>query len=49
VPGTSGIYWSASTIIGSPGVAWNEDFSFGTVGFTSKTLTDYVRAVRGGL
>jgi hypothetical protein len=45
-------YWSSTTFVLFPGVAWAVDFDFGLVleGFdTNKVFNGFVRAVRGGL
>ncbi len=42
-------YWSSTTAQCSPLNAWLVDFESGFVDFSFKGLTDYVRAVRGGL
>jgi hypothetical protein len=41
-------YWSATTSAGNPDYAWGV-FFYGSENFNSKTDTNYVRAVRGGL
>ena len=42
-------YWSSSTYVFSPQAAWYVHFSDGGVLALNKTLSWYVRAVRGGL
>jgi len=39
-------YWSASTLVDSPDIAWVVVFSSGNVGFLDKTTDIYARAVR---
>jgi hypothetical protein len=41
-------HWSASTLAGDPGRAWDAYFDSGYVSFWSKTYASYVRAVRAG-
>ena len=41
-------YWSSSTDVGSPGLAWGVGFSGGCVLYNHKSIGHYVRAVRGG-
>lgn len=42
-------YWSSTTEQDLPNFAWNVDFNVGAVNGFEKSLTFYVRAVRGGL
>ncbi len=47
--GRGGVYWSASTVAGSPDNAWGADFAGGGQGPINKTLEPFfVRAVRAG-
>ena len=39
-------YWSASSMAGNPSMAWNVDFYYGPVDFSSKSKNHYVRCVR---
>ena len=41
-------YWSATSVVSFPTLAWLISFDFGDVGFGTKTLGKHVRAVRGG-
>jgi hypothetical protein len=51
VPGAtqSGFYWSATTVAGNPGLAWDVLFFNGYVFNENKASDFYVRAVRSGL
>lgn len=42
-----GKYWSSSTLVCDTTSAWYVNLHFGTVGWYSKDVTLYVRAVRG--
>ena len=42
-------YWSSTTFAGSPGFAWGVGFFVGDVDVVSKSSSNHVRAVRGGL
>jgi cysteine-rich repeat protein len=42
-------YWSSSSYAFSPSYAWYVDFNYGYDGANSKSTSNYVRAVRGGL
>jgi hypothetical protein len=47
-PTASSLYWSSSSLAGSPDNAWLVDFAFVGGAFDSKASPGYVRAVRGG-
>lgn len=44
----SGVYWSSSSYVGTPYIAWGVFFNGGDVVAYTKTFNEYVRAVRGG-
>jgi len=44
----SSYYWSSTTYARYTGVAWCVNFGDGGVGCDGKSLSYYVRAVRGG-
>ncbi|MFO8240058.1 MAG: DUF1566 domain-containing protein [Dissulfuribacterales bacterium] len=41
-------YWSSTTFAANPGYAWRVNFYSGYVYYCHKSLSHYVRAVRGG-
>jgi hypothetical protein len=41
-------YWSSTSFVALPPVAWNVDFLIGSVGFANEANSFRVRAVRGG-
>ncbi len=47
-PARSNYYWSATSSVPTASAAWTVDFNTATVMPSKKTLTFYVRAVRGG-
>jgi hypothetical protein len=48
-PTGAGFYWSSTTDSGNPALAWDVFFGGGDVSGGTKTVFNYVRAVRGGL
>jgi len=47
-PTRSNLYWSSSIYDNSPDSGWSVNFNIGEVSNSAKTLSYYVRAVRGG-
>jgi hypothetical protein len=48
-PTAAGDYWSSTTLADNAGYAWGVFFGTGEVSYGIKTLSNYLRVVRGGL